>query len=111
MAPVIYRYRFDERVPLQDVEETLFLGVLAAEGLHGVARVAMDASHALDKERRACAIDATSDVGRDLARIFTSLLLHEFGPDAFRVEAVEMPHACRTTEACARASRSSQTAS
>jgi len=90
MSASAYRYRFDERVPLKDVEETLFLGVLAAEGLHGAARVAMDARHSLDKERRACAIDATSDVGRDLARIFTSLLVHEFGPKAFRVEAVEL---------------------
>ncbi len=94
MNPTAYRYRFEGRVPLQDVEETLLLGVLAAEGLHGAARVAMDCRYSLDKDRRACAVDATTDAGRDLARIFTSLLLHEFGPDAFRVEAVELPCAC-----------------
>ena len=96
MAATIYRYRFGEQAPLQDVEESLLLGVLAAEGLYGAARVAMEAYGLLDKERRACAIDATTDVGLAIARIFTSLLFHQFGPDAFRVEAVEMPHVCPT---------------
>ena len=98
--PLAYRYRFDARVPLKDAEETLLLGVLAAEGLHGEARVAMGACYSFDAERRACAIDASGHVGRDLALIFTSLLIHEFGRDAFRVEAVEMP--CRSEcAACA----------
>ena len=99
MSPTAYRYRFQERVPLKDVEETLLLGVLAAEGLHGAARVAMDARYSLDKDRRACAVDATSDAGRDIARIFTSLLIHEFGPDAFHVEAVELACGKRCAEA------------
>ena len=101
MAATIYRYRFGDGVPFQDVEESLLLGVLAAEGLYGAARVGMDACYCYAKERRACVIDATSDVGLAIARIFTSFLLHQFGPDAFRVEVVEPAPGCQAAGACA----------
>jgi hypothetical protein len=87
MTPTIYRYRFDRRVPLQGVEESLLLAVLAAEGLHGAACVDMDAATCLDRGR--CAVDATTPAGRDIARIFTCFLIHEFGRDAFAVSAIK----------------------
>jgi hypothetical protein len=90
MNPVIYRYRFKPCVALQDVEETLLLGVLAAEGLYGAARIEMDVCYRFDRDRHACAVDAHSDAGRDVARIFTNLLRHEFGADAFEVTAVDV---------------------
>ena len=98
MNPVIYRYRFKPHVPLQDVEETLLLGVLAAEGLHGASRIEMDACYCFDRERHACVVDARSDAGRDVARIFTNFLRHEFGADAFDVKAVDVASGCRAAE-------------
>lgn len=98
MNPVIYRYRFKPHVPLQDVEETLLLGVLAAEGLHGAARIEMDVCYCFDRDRHACVVDARSDVGRDVARIFTNFLRHEFGADAFDVKAVDVVPACKPAE-------------
>jgi hypothetical protein len=88
MTPTIYRYRFDREVPLSDVEESLLLAVLAAEGLHGAASVDMDSASRLDKDPMRCVIDATTRVGRDIARIFTCFLIHEFGRDAFTVDAL-----------------------
>ena len=99
MNPVIYRYRFKPRVPLQDVEETLLLGVLAAEGLHGAARIEMDVCYCFDRERHACVVDGRSPAGRDVARIFTNFLRHEFGPEAFEVKAVDVASGCKATEA------------
>ena len=98
MNPVIYRYRFKPHVPLKDVEETLLLGVLAAEGLHGAAQVEMDVCYRFDQERHACVIDARSDAGRDVARIFTNFLRHEFARDAFDVKAVDVASGCKAEE-------------
>ena len=85
----VYRYSFEKDVPLQDVEESLLLAVLAAECLHGESRVRLDAGYYLDKQTRACVVDASTDVGRDICRIFTGFLSREFGEDSFRVERAE----------------------
>jgi hypothetical protein len=42
----------------------------------------------LDKKRRSCIVDATTEIGRDIARIFTGFLTREFGEDVFKVERV-----------------------
>ena len=44
----LYRYNFNAKVPLQDVEDSLLLAVLATESLHGRALVRLDASFCLD---------------------------------------------------------------
>ena len=81
----IYRYDFDSEVPIRDVEESLLLAVLAAESLHGRALVRLDASFQLDPKKRSCVVDAATEVGRAIARIFTGFLTREFGEDAFKV--------------------------
>ncbi len=45
-------------------------------------------------------IDASTPVGRDLAKVFTALLRREFGEDSFRVERIE-PDFRPAHEACA----------
>lgn len=88
MNKEIYRYAFDPSARMQDVEEALLLAVLAAESLHGQSRVRMDASYCVDAEKRACVIDATTPVGRDICRIFTGFAIREFGENAFKVKRV-----------------------
>jgi len=89
MPKGIYRYQFREGVPLRDIEETLLLAVLAAESLHGESRVRLDAAYCIEDGKRACVIDAGTDVGRDISKIFTGLVSREFGEDAFQVERIE----------------------
>lgn len=89
MAPMIYRFRFGRRVPPQVVEDCLLLAVLAAEGLHGAARVALEASSRMDKDLNRCVIDASMPVGQDIARIFTSILIHRIGRDVFVIEVLD----------------------
>ena len=84
----IYRYNFNAKVPLRDVEESLLLAVLATESLHGRALVRLDASFRLDAKKRSCVVDAATDVGRAIARIFTGFLTREFGEEAFKVERI-----------------------
>jgi len=81
-----YRYEFRRGVSLNDVEESLMLAVLAVECLHGRSRLRLDAAFRLDKENRCCVVDARSEVGRGIARIFTGFLTREFGEEAFTVK-------------------------
>ena len=82
----IYRYNFTADVPLRDVEESLLLAVLATESLHGRSLVRLDASFCLQEKKRSCVVDAGTQVGRHIARIFTGFLTREFGEEAFKVE-------------------------
>jgi hypothetical protein len=82
MVKEVCRYRFGRKVQIRHVEESIFLAMIAAEGLHGRPRVRMEASYLLDAKKRACVVDTTTDVGRDIARILTSFLAREFGQEA-----------------------------
>lgn len=84
----MYRYRFDETVPTADVREALTLAAVAAESLHGRSRIHLDAFFELDETARTCVVDAGTDVGRDIARVFTGLLTRTLGERAFCVERV-----------------------
>ena len=44
-----YKYRFDESVPAQELEDTFMLAMLAVESLHGRSRVRMESRFNLDK--------------------------------------------------------------
>jgi hypothetical protein len=91
MSKEVYRYSFGKDVPLQDVEESFLLAVLAVECLHGQARVRLDAGYYLDKPKRACVVDASTPVGQDINKIFTGFCIREFGEDSFKVERVDGP--------------------
>ena len=80
-----YRIEFDATVPLLDVEQLLHLTIFAAQGLFGEARVRMDVAYHLDEPHRVLAVDAASEVGDAVARMFTGLLIKEYGEEAFRV--------------------------
>lgn len=84
----LFKYTFDPSVPIEDVEGSLVLAILAAEALHGQSQVRLDAAHAMDLKRRICVIDAGTEVGQDLNRLFVGFLAREFGEDSFHVERV-----------------------
>ena len=69
MNQIVYHYTFGADVPIEEVEATLLLAVLAAEGLHGEAEVRLEGAHSFDPGRRACAIEADTAVGRDINRL------------------------------------------
>jgi len=82
------RYAFQAAVPAEEIENTLALAVFAAEGLHGQSRVRLEASYCVDPEKHACVIDAGSEVGRDICRMFTGFAIREFGESAFTVSRI-----------------------
>jgi hypothetical protein len=86
---ISYRYTFKRYVSMDDVQDSLTLATLSTEQLHGRARIRLDASFRLDRQRRTCTIDAETAVGRDLAKLFAGYLSAEFGDQAFRVRRTE----------------------
>ncbi|MEK7270555.1 MAG: hypothetical protein AAB215_06375 [Planctomycetota bacterium] len=86
MKKEVYRYTFAPGTRMDEVEEALLLAIFACESLHGAPRVRMDASYAADRTARTCIVDATTDVGQDICRIFTGFITREFGEDAFAVQ-------------------------
>lgn len=89
MSEKIYRYSFSNKLDIQDIEDSLFLAVFAAECLHGRSRIRLDASFKLEKKKRSCLIDAGTEVGCCIARIFTGFLIREFSEANFRVERLD----------------------
>ena len=54
----------------------------------GAAEVRMDGGFLLVEKRRVLVVDATTPVGLSIAKVFTGLVLREFGEDAFRVDRI-----------------------
>jgi hypothetical protein len=110
MTQETYKYRFDQAVPAQDMEETFMLALLAAESLHSRSRVRMEARFTIDKQTRTCTIDAATTVGRDLARIFTGFATREYGEHAVRIERIASSGCACASEAKAAFSAASMEA-
>jgi hypothetical protein len=80
-----YKYQFRPDIGLRDVEDTLILAFLAAEGVFGEARVRMDGSYSPDHEARALTVDASAAVGQVVNAVFAAYIIKEFGRDSFTV--------------------------
>lgn len=80
-----YKYQFREGIDTRDVEDTLLLAFLAAEGVFGEARVRLDGAYSTDREARTVTVDASTAVGHVVNAVFTTFAIKEFGRDAFAV--------------------------
>jgi len=89
MPTEAYRYRFKEHIDPLDVEVTLHLAIIAAEGLYGEARVRMDAGYVIDESIFAIVVDASTAVGQVVCAMFTHFLLKQYGSGVFHVCRVE----------------------
>ncbi len=85
------RFEFDSEVSLADAEMTLHLAMFAVEGVFGRARVRLDAEYVLDEESCGITVDTRTEVGAMIVRVFTGLLLREFGEESFRLHRSPSP--------------------
>ena len=83
-----YRYHFSQGIPFREVEESLLLAVLAAECIHGSAKVRLDGVYSLEKTSRQALIKGDTEISRQIAELFTGFLEKQFGKLAFSVERV-----------------------
>lgn len=91
MNTSVFKFTFGAGVALVDVEATLQLAILAAEGLFGESRVRMEVSYHCDAPRSTIVVDGSTGPGDAVMRIYTGFLTREIGPDAFSVR--RMPSA------------------
>ncbi len=89
MTKSVFRYRFSKSIPMQDVEDALMLAALAVESLHGRSELRLSAKFWLNRKTRKCEIDAGTEVGIHIARIFTGFITDGFGEQCFHVERTE----------------------
>ena len=81
-----YKYQFKKHIDLRDVEDTLFLAILAAEGLFSEALVTMNSNYQQDRDAGTITLDADTLVGQIVNTIFTTYIIKEFGSDGFTVQ-------------------------
>lgn len=81
----IYRFTFTPDVSMEEVEATLVLSFFSAEALHGEAQVRLDGRHTFDGTTRQCVIEAGTEVGQSVCRLFTSFLRRELTDEQFTV--------------------------
>lgn len=89
MIRSVYKYSFEKLIPMNDVEDSLMLAALAAESLHGRSAMKLDAAFCLNTKTRTCIIDAETQMGCDIARMFTGFITKGFGEQSFSVEQTE----------------------
>lgn len=102
MIEDVFKFELDRSVPLRDAEESLQLSMIALEGLVGTARVRLDCEYHLDKPHHAIIVDGTTTLGASLVRIYTGILLREFGEEAFSVRRIRPARATGSRKAVAR---------
>ena len=74
MIRTVYKFTFDDSVAMDDIERVLVLSAIPVESIHGESAMLVDGRFAVNKRRRTCLIDAESQLGNDLARVFTGFL-------------------------------------
>jgi hypothetical protein len=79
MTHHFYHYRFDPSLPQQELEDAFAVALMAVLSLHGEDRVCRDGRACLDPVHHTALIDASTAVGRDLARIFTGFVIQAYG--------------------------------
>lgn len=88
MSKPQYNYKSKEGASINEIGDLLFLAALAVESLHGRSSLRLDGTFQLQKPERICQISASTQVGRDIARIFTGFLCHQIGKKSFEVRLI-----------------------
>ncbi len=89
MTRTTYHFTFLKSVPMDAVEDALVLAVLAAEAIHDGDRAVARAVHLPESLPRVCVIDARTNAGRTVLRVFFAYVTGMFGVRAFRVVTTE----------------------
>ena len=84
MPKNFYHFRLDSDIPIEEIEDTLMLALVAVNSLHGLTRVRLDCQFVLDKKRRHVLVDGNTTVGRCFALLLAGYIDYAFGEHRFR---------------------------
>ncbi len=94
----VYKFSFRDEAPPKDIEECLYWAAFNTESIYGKAKFRLDCSFHFDRHQKVVLIDKSTDTGKHLAQLFTSIVSREFGEEAFRVERLLAKGMKETTE-------------
>ena len=82
----ICKFKFEEDIKEDVIEEKIALAIITAECTFGQAKVRLHAAYlALGNK---AVIDVSSPVGEHIAQVFTGLMTREFGEGKFMLERI-----------------------
>lgn len=99
MITSAFRFEFQPAIAISEVEMTLHLALYAVEGLFGEARVRLETTYRTDEDHHLVTLDGSTEVGAAIVKVFTRLLIREFGEDSFQVRGITQHVACAAAAA------------
>ncbi|MEN6521140.1 MAG: hypothetical protein ABFD46_08330 [Armatimonadota bacterium] len=89
MNRTVYKIQFAGELPVGMVDFHLMTAARAAESLYGRNAVRLDGAARLSSRSRTVTIDAETEVGVDLAKMFMGFMVSDFGEKSFVVTKTE----------------------
>jgi hypothetical protein len=83
---MLYRFVFDRRLQMKDVEYALGVAYLAMRALHGESQARLDVACSLNIDTRSVVVDGRTEIGHDVAVVFQGLCASLFGQRHFGVQ-------------------------
>lgn len=88
MRRTAYRFSFEPDIEMSDVLKAMMLSTIAVEAIYGESAMMTDGKFDVCKRHRQCIIDAETQLGADLAKVFARFMnLHSGG--CFSTEFIE----------------------
>ncbi len=84
--PDVCRFKFPADLEGELIESQLALAIVATECTLGQPKVRINAAYSISKDRTRVVIDVSTNVGEQIAQIFTGLMMRQLGEDGFSVE-------------------------
>jgi len=99
MAQATYTFVIGVGVDLNEVNATMRLSLIAAEGVHGEARIRTEVAYTIEPLQSALRLSGDVPAVETVAQIFTSFLTREFGAESFCVRRMTSPPSESTSAA------------
>lgn len=84
----VCRFTFMDGTKRNWIEGHLSWTIFNAECTFGKSKVRIEASYFIPDDKPECIIDVSTEVGEHLAKLFTGIMIREFGEEGFAVERI-----------------------
>lgn len=88
-----YRFEFSNKIEPSDIDDLLHLAIFSASSIHGESATLLDVRYRFESGGRTCIIDASTAIGREVARIFTGYIAEEFDEGGFSIQRMKRQEA------------------
>jgi len=85
---LVCRFTFMDGTKREWIESHLSWVIFNAECTFGKSKVRIEASYFIPDDKPECVIDVSTEVGEHIAKLFTGIMIREFGEEGFAVERI-----------------------